>query len=164
MVLLQYDARLLLFGIIAVSMTAFVLSQVTPALAQTTPSTQNLEKRNYYSLDDQHLTARYGNTKVCGDHMCGPGEWARLQNNLNQAQITHHGNATKFNMVPPKPIPQPSAPVNSTATTTTPQPVPPTPTPPTAVSSSVCMAVKMAVGNSTTSDVVAKVMADLGCK
>lgn len=160
MISLKTSSKLLLFAVAATA--SLVLGSLTPVLAQTPQ--QNLEKRNYYFLDDQHLTARFGNDRVCGDHLCGPGEWAKLQNNLNQAQISHTVNNTKS--TPPQtstpPVPTTVTPANSTVTT--PPPVSNPPPAPKTVSSSVCMAVKTALGNSTSSDVVAKIMTDLGCK
>src|SRR6185437_4129280 len=50
------------------------------------PSANALTKRDYFALDDQPLVARYGNSPVCGDHICGPGEQAKMQQELNQAQ------------------------------------------------------------------------------
>lgn len=142
-----------------------VLGQVGPALAQTPPVATNLEKRNYDFLNDQHLTARFGNDKVCGDHLCAPGEWAKLQENINQAQISHPSNATGHIQMPPTQIPK--MPVNTTSTpptnTTSPAPIPVSTPPPQTVPSHVCTAVKVALGNSTAPDVVAKVLADLGC-
>ncbi len=73
-------AAALVFGILVASITANTL----PVNALT--DTSNLEKRSYYYLNDQHLTARFGNTAVCGDHLCGPGEFARLQQSLNDKQ------------------------------------------------------------------------------
>jgi hypothetical protein len=159
MISLKSNSKLLLFALATASL---VLGSLTPVMAQTTPQ-QNLEKRNYYFLDNQHLTARYGNTKVCGDHMCGPGEWAKLQNNLNQAQIAHTGNNTKSTPPPQTPTPPVPPTVTPNSTVTTPPVSNPPPTPKT-ISSSVCMAVKTALGNSTSFDVVAKIMDVLGCK
>ena len=50
------------------------------------PSASALTKRDYFALDDQPLVARYGNSPVCGDHICGPGEQTKMQQELNQAQ------------------------------------------------------------------------------
>ncbi|SHO45661.1 exported hypothetical protein [Nitrosotalea sinensis] len=173
MISLKSSSKLLLSAVSALVLS-LILGSLAPAMAQTTPQ-QNLEKRNYYYLDDQHLTALYGNDKVCGDHLCAPGEWAKLQENLNKAQI-HPSNNTKITIPPTTPI-TPTTNKTSTTTTvpanqtvTTPPPVtnPPPATNSTsttsAVSPSVCMAVKTALGNSTSSDIVAKIMNDLGCK
>jgi hypothetical protein len=172
MISLKSSSKLLLSAVSALVLS-LILGSLAPAMAQTTPQ-QNLEKRNYYYLDDQHLTALYGNDKVCGDHLCAPGEWAKLQENLNKAQI-HPSNNTKI--TPPttpitpttnKTSTTTTVPVNQTVTTPPPVTNPPPATNSTsttsAVSPSVCMAVKTALGNSTSSDVVAKIMNDLGCK
>ena len=50
------------------------------------PSASALAKRDYYVLNDQHLTATYGNSPICGNHICVPGELARMQQQLSQAQ------------------------------------------------------------------------------
>jgi hypothetical protein len=67
------------------------------------PSANALTKRDYTSPNDQHLTALYGNTVVCGDHLCGPGEFSKLQQELNDAQTkktntTMHQNSMISNM------------------------------------------------------------------
>ncbi|MDE1813542.1 MAG: hypothetical protein KGH87_02985 [Thaumarchaeota archaeon] len=152
---------------------AFVLGPVAPALAQTTPATANLVKRDFSSTDNQHLTASSGNHVVCGDHLCAPGEWTQLQENLNQAQISHSAiNSTKTISLPSNATMQISAnstmPVSTNATKIpSPYPVQPTPVPiptPPSTPSYVCTAVKIALGNSTvSSSVAAKVMSDLGC-
>ncbi|MDE1725295.1 MAG: hypothetical protein KGH76_05305, partial [Thaumarchaeota archaeon] len=162
MISLKSSSKLLLSTVFALVLS-LILSSLAPAMAQTTTQ-QNLEKRNYYYLDDQHLTALYGNDKVCGDHLCAPGEWAKLQENLNKAQIRPSNN-TKI--APPPPTTPTTTPSNQTVTTshtiTTPPATNSTSQAPT-VSPSVCMAVKTALGNSTSSDLVAKIMNDLGCK
>ncbi|MHB8547092.1 MAG: hypothetical protein ACYDAJ_10040 [Nitrosotalea sp.] len=164
---------MLTISIITMLLT-FVLGQVAPALAQTIPATANLVKRDFSSTDNQHLTASSGNDIVCGDHLCAPGEWTKLQENLNQAQISHSAiNSTKTISLSSNSTMQVST--NSTmhisANTTSQipppypvQPVPvPTPTPP-STPSYVCTAVNIALGNSTVlSSVVTKVMSDLGC-
>src|SRR3989475_6019138 len=55
------------------------------------PSANALTKRDYGVLSDQHLTARFGNTVVCGDHLCGPGDFMKMQQSLNQEQISKGG-------------------------------------------------------------------------
>lgn len=143
----------------------FITGSVTPVLAQTAPTTSNLVKRDYSYLNDQHTTARFGNSKVCGDHMCVPGEWVKLQGNLNQAQITHPPtNSTKTVSIPTNTTMTASA--NTTSQIPS-QPVPPVPAPiptPPSGPSAVCIAVKAVLGNSVVpSTTVAKIMADLGC-
>ena len=166
---MQYNAKaaLLTISIASIVMT-LVVGQMAPVLAQSVPTSSNLVKRDYSYTDDQHLTARFGNSRVCGDHMCAPGEWTKLQESLNHAQISHTANKTTTTSLPPHvPVPPPATPTNSTITihsnstvTVTPAPVP---TPPSAPSS-VCVAVKAALGNSTVpANTVAKIMSDLGC-
>ena len=154
--------------LLAVSIMAVLIVSV---LGQTIPASGILEKRNFDYLTNQHLTARLGNNKVCGDHMCTAGEWSKLQENLNKAQIGH-GSQTNLAQSTPLPTktnstsPITSTQVNSTsssASASTP-PVPtPIPTPP-ATQYYVCKAVKETLANSTvSSDVVTKIMADLSC-
>ncbi len=47
----------------------------------------DLTKRNNSIFSDSHLTASYGNSIVCGDHICGPGEHARMLEMMNEAQL-----------------------------------------------------------------------------
>lgn len=163
---MQYDAKatLLMLSIASIVIT-LVVGQMAPVLAQSVPTSSNLVKRDYSYTDDQHLTAGFGNTRVCGDHMCAPGEWTKLQESLNHAQISHTSNKTAT--IPSLPPSVPATPTNSTVpvpsnstTTVTPAPIP---TPPSAPSS-VCVAVKAALGNSTVpASTIAKIMSDLGC-
>ncbi len=164
---MQYDAKaaLLTISIASIVMT-LVVGQMAPVLAQSVPTSSNLVKRDYSYTDDQHLTAGFGNTRVCGDHMCAPGEWTKLQESLNHAQISHTSNKTAT-ATPSLPTSVPATPTNSTvqvpSNSTMPVTPAPVPTPPSAPSS-VCVAVKAALVNSTVSDsTVAKIMSDLGC-
>lgn len=146
-------------------MLTFVLGSVTPVLAQTAPTPNKLVKRDYSYSNDQHLTARFGNDRVCGDHLCAPGEWTKLQENLNQAQIVHsQTNTTKVASVSTNTTM--TASTNTTSQIQT-QPVPPTPTPiptPPTEPSAICVAIKAVLGNSTVpSTTVTRIMADLGC-
>ncbi|MGI0073672.1 MAG: hypothetical protein ACREA3_07670, partial [Nitrosotalea sp.] len=93
-----------------------------------------------------HLTALYGESAVCGDHMCAPGEWDKLQASLTAAQLGHQGgrNATQTG-VPSST----SASSNYVPTGATPK---------------VCDAVKNLLASAgVSSDVISKVMADLSC-
>lgn len=171
---MQSSVKAVLLAIsVAAVMITFVLGSVTSVLAQTTPTTTNLVKRDYSYSNDQHLTARFGNDRVCGDHLCAPGEWAKLQQNLNQAQIAHPStNSTKS-------VSSPTITTNSTQSVSSPtittnatsqmqsQPVPPTPTPiptPPAGPSAVCVKIKAVLENSAVpSTTVTRIMADLGC-
>lgn len=167
---MQYNAKvaLLTLSIASIVMT-LVVGQMAPVLAQSVPTSSNLVKRDYSYTDDQHLTARFGNSRVCGDHLCAPGEWTKLQESLNHAQISHTSNktATIPSLPPSVPTTTPVIPTNSTvpvpSNSTMPITPAPVPTPPSAPSS-VCVAVKAALGNSTVpTSTVAKIMSDLGC-
>ncbi|MDE1765599.1 MAG: hypothetical protein KGI27_04885 [Thaumarchaeota archaeon] len=80
----RYLAFLLIVPLLAV-MTATTFT-ATPANA--------LTPRDYSYLNDNHLTVLTGNTKVCGDHLCAPGEWDKLQASLNTAQLANKTGAT----------------------------------------------------------------------
>lgn len=163
---MQFDIKTVLLTIsLTAVVIALVLGSVTPVLAQTSPATSGLVKRDYTYANDQHLTARFGNDKVCGDHLCAPGEWAKLQENLNQAQIVHpQSNTTQV-------VPVPSNTTTITTANNTSQiqspPTPPTPAPvpiPPSGPSTVCIGVKAILENSTVpSTTVTRIMADLGC-
>ena len=59
------------------------------------PSVNALTKRDYTAPNDQPLTVTYGgNFVVCGDHICGPGEYTKIQQELSQAQAGKTVNAT----------------------------------------------------------------------
>src|SRR5574337_514453 len=59
------------------------------------PSASALTKRDYTAPNDQPLTVTYGgNFVVCGDHICGPGEHTKMQQELSQAQAGKTVNAT----------------------------------------------------------------------
>lgn len=116
-------------------LTAVLVASVA---VSTIPASNALIQRNFSYLNDNHLTVRTGNTKVCGDHLCAPGEWDKLQQQINTAQL---GNGTKSN-----------------ATTTT------TAAPSNAGSSNLCNLVKAALGSANAdSSVTQKVLSDLGC-
>lgn len=52
-----------------------------------TPSANALTKRDSTAPNDQPITATNGgNFLVCGDHICAPGEYTRMQQELSQAQ------------------------------------------------------------------------------
>ncbi|MFZ0183923.1 MAG: hypothetical protein WBV92_08235 [Nitrosotalea sp.] len=50
------------------------------------PSVNALTQRDLSILNDQPLTATFGNTPVCGDHICNQGESAMMKLELSQAQ------------------------------------------------------------------------------
>jgi hypothetical protein len=164
---MQFNAKAVLLTLsIASIMITLVAGQMAPVLAQSVPTSSNLIKRDYSYTDDQHLTARFGNSRVCGDHMCAPGEWTKLQESLNKAQISHPANTTTTSLPPSVPATPPTTPTNSTVTVPSNSTMPvtgPVPTLP-STPSSVCVAVKAALGNSTVpASTVAKIMSDLGC-
>ncbi len=53
-------------------LTASVL--LTSLLVVNLPQVNALEKRDFSIMDDSHTTASYGYSKVCGNHICAPGE------------------------------------------------------------------------------------------
>ena len=117
--------------ITAVLMTSIVVIPAATALTART------------TFNDNHYTASRpgGSQRICGDHVCAPGEYDKMQQALSQAQMTGKN--------------APSAP------TTT--PTPPTTTP-TMTSMAVCQTVKGNLMNAgVPSAVIAKVLADLGC-
>jgi len=172
-ILMQCDGRKIIFVIsIMAILTTSVLGQIIPA------SGYQLEKRDFSILHDQHLTVRTGNTMICGNHMCQPGEWNKLSENLNTAQIIH-GSAKHFPRTSSIPaqnynstysVSNPYAPQTSVPITTptpTPPSTPPIPTPiptPSPVPYSVCQTVNATLTNSTIStNIIAKILAQLGC-
>ncbi len=60
----------------------------------TIPASHALIQRNFNYLNDQQITVRTGDTKVCGDHLCAPGEWDKMQQQIANAQF---GNQTGKN-------------------------------------------------------------------
>ncbi len=163
---MQFDIKTVLLTISLVAVViALVLGSASPVSAQTNPTTSNLVKRDYSYAGDQHLTARFGNDKVCGDHLCAPGEWTKLQVNLNQAQIVH----PPTNSTTTVHVSTSTTMTNSTnaASQIQSQPVPPTPAPiptPRVEPSAICVAVKTVLANSTVpSTTITRIMADLGC-
>lgn len=114
-------------------LTAVLVASVA---VSTIPASNALIQRDYSYLNDNHLTVRTGNTKVCGDHLCAPGEWDKLQTQINSAQL---GNKTQS--------------TTTTTTTTTASP-----------SSTLCTMVKSALSSANAdSSVTQKVLSDLGC-
>ncbi len=171
---MQYEIKKIMFAVsIMTILIISVLGQIIPA------SAYELVKRDFSYLHNQHLTVRTGNTMICGNHMCLPGEWNRLSENLNNAQISHgtaknsastvsvptsNYNSTYSLSATPSStqIPTPITMPNPTPPSTPPIPTP-IPTPP-SVPYSVCQTVNATLTNSTISaDIVAKIMAQLGC-
>lgn len=58
------------------------------------PASNALIQRDFSYLNDNHKTVLTGDTTVCGDHICAPGEWDKLQASLAAAQM---GNQTGRN-------------------------------------------------------------------
>ena len=85
---------------------------IASATVSTIPVSHALIQRDFSYINDNHLTVRTGNTKVCGDHLCAPGEWDKLQEQLNAAQMSNKS-------VGNTPIP-PKTPVSNTTPSTTP--------------------------------------------
>ena len=117
----------------------------------TLPASNALTQRDWsYGYNDNQMTARYGNTAVCGDHMCAPGEWDKLQAALTSAQLGNQGgrNATQTGTVPATP------PSQTTSSNTLPNGVTP----------KLCASVKtVLLGSGVSTTVISQVMADLGC-
>jgi len=132
---------------------------VASFVVMTVPAANALMNRNYYYLNDNPITARTGNTAVCGDHICAPGEWDKLITSLSSAQ---RGNQAGWTAKSTTTTPANSAPTTSNATAPT---YPPTPsTPSSSVSPAVCNSIENMLTTAGVSDsVVSQVMTDLGC-
>ncbi len=118
-------------------LTAVLMASVA---VSTIPASNALIQRDFSILNDQRITVRYGDTKVCGDHLCAPGEWDKLQASLANAQF---GNQTG----------------GSNTTTTT-----PTTTHVASNTSSLCTMVKAALANANASPTITQtVLSQLGC-
>ena len=66
-------------GLLAIAISSIV------ALSITLPAATALTQRD--NFDDSHTTARYlGGQKICGDHMCKPGQYDKQLRILNDAQ------------------------------------------------------------------------------
>ena len=115
-------------------LTAVLMASVA---ASTIPASNALIQRDFTYLNDQQKTVRYGETNVCGDHLCAPGEWDKLQASIMSAQQGKQtgGNATTMT----------AAPMTSGA-------------------SSLCTMVKSALANANTdSTMTATILSKLGC-
>ena len=125
--------------ITAVLMTSIVVIPAATALTART------------TFNDNHYTASRpgGSQRICGDHVCAPGEYDKMLQALSQAQMTG-----KNTPATPPPTTTPTPPATTTPTT-------PTTTMP---SMTVCSTVKASLTNAgMSSTIVAKVLADLGC-
>ncbi|MGB9124654.1 MAG: hypothetical protein WA833_08890 [Nitrosotalea sp.] len=74
-------ALLFVTAILASSFATYVLPMAN-ALTQRT------------EFNDQHRTASYGGSNVCGDHVCAPGEQTQWMEKLSQLQRTGPGKIT----------------------------------------------------------------------
>ena len=128
---------------LALFVTAVLMTSIA---AVTIPAASALTSRS--SFNDNHYTALYpGGPRICGDHMCAPGEYDKMQQALAQAQMKGKTGST----TPSTPTtPTTTPPMNGTSTTTMPM--------------SVCDSVKATLTTAgISSTVIAKVMADLSC-
>ena len=131
---------------LALFVTAVIMTSI---VAITIPAASALTTRT--NFNDNHYTASYpGGPKICGDHLCAPGEWDQMQQALAEAQLKGKtGSTTPSTPTTTPPTTMPAT--NGTSTTTMP-------------TMTVCQTVKSVLTNAgTSSDVIAKVMADLGC-
>lgn len=64
---------------------------MTSLLVVNMPQVNALTQRDFSVYDDSHTTASYGVSKVCGNHLCSPGEHAQWINTLWQSQKTGYG-------------------------------------------------------------------------
>jgi hypothetical protein len=126
---------------LALFVTAVLMTSIA---AVTIPAASALTSRS--SFNDNHYTALYpGGPRICGDHMCAPGEYDKMQQALAQAQMKGKTGST----TPSTPTTTP--PMNGNSTTTMP-------------AMSVCDSVKATLTTAgISSTVIAKVMADLSC-
>ncbi|MBI3622734.1 hypothetical protein HY212_01465 [Candidatus Pacearchaeota archaeon] len=66
-------------GLLAIAISSIL------ALSITVPAATALIQRD--NFDDSHTTVRFlGGQKICGDHMCKPGEYNKQLKQLNDAQ------------------------------------------------------------------------------
>jgi hypothetical protein len=155
----------------ALFVTAILMASI---VAVSIPAASALTSRS--NFNDNHYTALYpGGPRICGDHICAPGEYDKMQQALAQAQMKGKGGST----APSTPSTPPATTMPSTnatttmpstnATTTMPSTnatttMPSTNATTTMPTMSVCQTVKSALTNAAVSStVIAKVMADLGC-
>lgn len=128
---------------LALFVTAVLMTSIA---AVTIPAASALTSRT--SFNDNHYTALYpGGPRICGDHICAPGEYDKMQQALAEAQMKGKTGSTSTTTTP----------MNGT---TTMPPMNGTTMP----AMSVCDNVKTVLTNAGTSaSVIAKVMTDLSC-
>lgn len=126
---------------------------MTSIAAVSIPAASALTSRS--SFNDNHYTALYpGGPRICGDHICGPGEYDKMQQALAQAQMKGKTGTTAPTTPATPSTPQGNMTQGQNMPATTPYSVP----------SSVCAMVKGTLTSSgVPSTLIAKVMADLGC-
>src|SRR5690349_24934488 len=73
-------------------LTASVL--LTSLLVVNLPQVNALVQRDFSILDDSHTTASYGYSKVCGNHLCAPGDHTKWLNAVWHSQSTSYGKVT----------------------------------------------------------------------
>src|SRR5690242_19606885 len=78
-------------ALVLFTMAVLVASFVLVAIPQVSALTRN-------TFDDSHTTARLGNSKVCGDHICKPGEHEKMVENINNAQRNAQAGGTNPSM------------------------------------------------------------------
>jgi len=120
---------------------------VTSIATVTIPAASALTART--TFNDAHCTQLYHcGPKICGDHMCAPGEYDKMKQEIVQAQMK--GKTAPAPSYLPTQTPTTMPPMNATSTTTTPM--------------SVCDSVKATLTNAgMPSTLIAKVLADLSC-
>ena len=139
----HYTFRIVLPKLSVVLLLTSVL--MLSVAVSTIPASNALIQRNYNYVNDNPLTVLTGDTKVCGDHLCAPGEWSKLQQHLAAVQI---GNQTGGNTTIP------STPKTSATTTTS----------GTQIASTVCTIVKNALSSANINSVTTHlVLSKLGC-
>jgi hypothetical protein len=141
---------------LALFVTAILMTSI---VAVSIPAASALTSRT--NFNDNHYTALYpGGPRICGDHICAPGEYDKMQQALAHAQMKGKGGNTAPS-TPSTPTTPPATTMPSTNATTT---MPSTNATTTMPSMSVCQTVKTDLTNAgEPSAVIAKVMADLGC-
>ncbi len=141
---------------LALFVTAILMTSI---VAVSIPAASALTSRT--NFNDNHYTALFpGGPRICGDHICAPGEYDQMQQALAHAQMKGKGGSTTPS-TPSTPTTPPATTMPSTNATTT---MPSTNATTTMPSTSVCDSVKTVLTNAgESSTVIAKVMADLGC-
>lgn len=87
--------------------TALILSAVlmTASLGFAVPQSNALTQRDFSYGSGQHLTASTGDTTVCGNHLCTPGEWNRTHDPPEKQPPNNVIPTSLKSFIPPKPLP-----------------------------------------------------------